>query len=186
MLPLLLAVRGQCSWPQGRGKAPVAARTMLAKSRFQPGRKAISTERRQEHRRARPLVAYFSMETGLENDVPTYSGGLGILAGDTLRAGADLGLPMVAVTLVHRSGYFRQIIRPEGLHREEPAVWSPEAGPGPFEIRAQIELEGQPVILRALLFTVKGDSRSVAVSLLDTDLEENSEAHRGITHQLYG
>jgi glycogen phosphorylase len=147
---------------------------------------SISTERRQEHRRARPLVAYFSMEIGLENDVPTYSGGLGVLAGDTLRAGADLGLPMVAVTLVHRSGYFRQTISPEGVQIEEPAVWSPESILKPVERRAQIELEGRPVIVRAWLYTVEGDSGSVPVYLLDTDLEENSEAHRGITQQLYG
>jgi glycogen phosphorylase len=147
---------------------------------------AISTERRQEHRRARPLVAYFSMEIGLENDVPTYSGGLGILAGDTLRAGADLGLPMVAVTLVHRSGYFRQTISAEGVQTEEPAVWSPETVLEPVEVRAQIELEGQPVIVRAWRYTVKGDSGSVPVYLLDTDLEENSPPYRAITHQLYG
>ena len=126
------------------------------------------------------------MEIGLENDVPTYSGGLGILAGDTLRAGADLGLPMVAVTLVHRSGYFRQTISPEGVQIEEPAVWSPETVLEPVESRAQIELEGQPVIVRAWRYTVKGDSGSVPVYLLDTDLEENAPPYRAITHQLYG
>jgi starch phosphorylase len=53
-------------------------------------------------------IAYFSMEVGLDSAIPTYSGGLGVLAGDTLRAAADLGLPMVGITLLHRRGYFRQ------------------------------------------------------------------------------
>src|SRR5581483_6288261 len=54
------------------------------------------------------MVAYFSMEIGIDPDVPTYAGGLGVLAGDFIRAAADLGLPLVAVTLLHRKGYFRQ------------------------------------------------------------------------------
>ena len=59
-------------------------------------------------------IAYFSMEIGLEASIPTYSGGLGVLAGDTLRAAADMGLPMVAVTLLHRKGYFRQRLDDQG------------------------------------------------------------------------
>src|SRR5215208_7107611 len=131
-------------------------------------------------------IAYFSMEICLEQAIPTYSGGLGILAGDTLRAAADLGLPMVAVTLVHRSGYFRQTISPEGVQIEERAVWSPETVLEAVEKRAEIELEGRPVIVRAWRYTVKGHSGTVPVYLLDTDLEENPEAYRGVTHQLYG
>ncbi|MFM8274629.1 MAG: alpha-glucan family phosphorylase, partial [Gemmata sp.] len=60
------------------------------------------------------------MEIGLESDLPTYSGGLGVLAGDTLRAAADLGVPMVAVALAHRKGYFRQRLDPRGVQSEEP------------------------------------------------------------------
>src|SRR5437588_12265463 len=73
-----------------------------------------------------PRVAYFSMEIALEPDVPTYSGGLGILAGDTLRSAADLGTPVVAVTLAYRTGYFRQILDPAGNQSEQPQDWIPE------------------------------------------------------------
>ena len=62
-----------------------------------------------------PRVAYFSMEVALRNEIPTYAGGLGVLAGDMVRSAADLMLPMVAVSLVSRSGYFRQEIDTQGL-----------------------------------------------------------------------
>jgi len=55
-----------------------------------------------------PKIAYFSMEIGIQNDIPTYSGGLGVLAGDTIRSSADLKLPMVAVSIISKKGYFRQ------------------------------------------------------------------------------
>jgi starch phosphorylase len=73
-----------------------------------------------------PQVAYFSMEIALEPDLPTYSGGLGILAGDTLRSAADLGAPMVAVTLAYRKGYFRQSLDASGRQSEQPQPWNPE------------------------------------------------------------
>ena len=66
------------------------------------------------------------MEVGLDTVIPTYSGGLGVLAGDTLRAAADLGVPMVAVTLVHRKGYFRQRLDDSGNQFESPAIWHME------------------------------------------------------------
>ena len=66
------------------------------------------------------------MEIALEPDIPTYSGGLGILAGDTLRSAADLGTPVVAVTLAYRKGYFRQILDPAGNQFEQPQDWVPE------------------------------------------------------------
>ena len=66
------------------------------------------------------VIAYFSMEIALENHIPTYSGGLGVLAGDTLRAAADLGVPMVGVTLLHRQGHFTQRLDADGTQREEP------------------------------------------------------------------
>ena len=74
-----------------------------------------------------PTVAYFSMEVGLDPAMPTYSGGLGVLAGDTLRAAADLRVPMAAVTLLHHKGYFHQHLDAEGNQTESPSVWSPEA-----------------------------------------------------------
>lgn len=71
-------------------------------------------------------VAYFSMEIALDPAMPTYAGGLGILAGDTLRSAADLGVSMVAVTLLHRKGYFRQHLDGQGNQSERPAGWLPE------------------------------------------------------------
>ena len=68
-------------------------------------------------------VAYFSMEIGLEPTIPTYAGGLGVLAGDTLRSAADMGMPMVAVTLLARKGYFHQRIDASGWQTEEPVAW---------------------------------------------------------------
>src|SRR5581483_7060626 len=73
------------------------------------------------------MVAYFSMEMAVTPQFPTYSGGLGVLAGDTLRSAADMGLPLAAVTLVDRKGYFRQHLDPvTGMQSEEPQPWSPE------------------------------------------------------------
>ena len=73
-----------------------------------------------------PTVAYFSMEIGLDPAMPTYSGGLGVLAGDTLRAAADLGIPLVGVTLLHRKGYFLQKLDPQGGQHEAPTIWQVE------------------------------------------------------------
>src|SRR6184192_2595370 len=80
------------------------------------------------------FIAYFSMEIALENAMPSYSGGLGVLAGDTIRAAADLHLPMVALSLLYRKGYFTQRLAEDGSQTEEPAVWRDDhfrsAGPG--------------------------------------------------------
>jgi glycogen phosphorylase len=134
-----------------------------------------------------PRVAYFSMEIALEPEVPTYSGGLGILAGDTLRSAADLGTPVVAVTLAYRKGYFRQILDPAGNQFEQPQEWDPEqqlpeAGP-----RVSVEIEGRQVVVRAWRYTITGISGEIVpVLLLDTDLPENSEFDRSLTDSLYG
>src|SRR5690606_19259810 len=133
------------------------------------------------------VVAYFSMEVGLEPDMPTYAGGLGILAGDTLRAAADLCLPVVGVTLVHRQGYFRQELSDDGWQSEHPVPWAPERRLEPVGVRGEIPLEGRPVHIRAWRHTVRGATgHTVALLLLDTDLPENAEEHRGLTDHLYG
>src|SRR6201998_484877 len=72
------------------------------------------------------MVGYFSMESAIEPSMPTYSGGLGVLAGDTLRSAADMGLPLAAVTLVHRKGYFKQILDEDGVQTEEAQPWKIE------------------------------------------------------------
>ncbi|HEY0673050.1 MAG TPA: alpha-glucan family phosphorylase [Longimicrobiales bacterium] len=142
-------------------------------------------ERRRTQRRAAAGIAYFSMEIGLENDIPTYSGGLGILAGDTLRAAADMDLPLVAVSLVHREGYFRQKIV-DGQQVEETSRWSPEERLQRVDQRVTVRLEGQDVRIAAWRYVIKGLNGRLPVYLLDTALEENPEAYRSITNQLYG
>jgi len=134
-----------------------------------------------------PRVAYFSMEIALEPDIPTYSGGLGILAGDTLRSAADLGVPLVAVTLCYRKGYFRQILDAAGNQFEKPQEWAPEQQLSEVNQRVSVEIEGRQVIIRAWKYTITGvNGDIVPVYLLDTNLPENSENDRGLTDSLYG
>jgi starch phosphorylase len=132
-------------------------------------------------------IAYFSMEIALEPGIPTYSGGLGVLAGDTLRSGADLGVPMVGVTLVHRRGYFRQRLDARGNQFEEDAQWKPEVLLEESGTRASVEIEGREVHLRAWKYSIRGISgHEVPVYLLDSDLAENSPWDRTLTDHLYG
>jgi starch phosphorylase len=134
-----------------------------------------------------PSVAYFSMEIGLDAAVPTYSGGLGVLAGDSLRAAADLKLPMIAVTLVHRQGYFYQRLDTDGNQTEEPVDWALDDYLKPLEPRATVALEGRPVQVAAWQYDVLGVTGfRVPVILLDTDLPENTDGDRTLTHHLYG
>ena len=134
-----------------------------------------------------PAIAYFSMEVGLDPAMPTYAGGLGVLAGDTLRAAADLGVPMVGVTLIHRKGYFHQHLDAMGNQTESPAVWSPEKFLEQLPIRVVVQIEGRAVVVgvwRSLLRGVSG--HVVPVYFLDTFLPENGQWDQAITDQLYG
>ena len=132
-------------------------------------------------------IAYFSMEICLEQGIPTYSGGLGVLAGDTLRSAADLQLPMVAVTLVHRNGYFRQQLDAKGQQTEAPATWTPETVLEPLDPIVRVRLDGREVAVRAWRYDVRGITNHVVpVLLLDTALPENSEWDRTLTDSLYG
>jgi glycogen phosphorylase len=134
-----------------------------------------------------PHVAYFSMEIALDQDMPTYSGGLGILAGDTLRSAADLGVPIVAVTLVYRKGYFRQYLDAAGNQYEEPQQWNPEHVLEEVRERVSVTVEGRQVWIRAWKYTIKGVTEEIVpVYLLDTDLPENSAWDRTLTESLYG
>ena len=137
---------------------------------------------------ARPTtVAYFSMEICLEQAIPTYSGGLGVLAGDTLRSAADLRLPVVAVTLAHRLGYFRQHLDAEGGQTEAPAEWQPDSRLQQVPHTVTVHVEGRPVVVRAWRYEIRGVSDGVVpVFLLDTRLPENSEFDRTLTDTLYG
>jgi glycogen phosphorylase len=132
-------------------------------------------------------VAYFSMEIALDPSIPTYGGGLGILAGDMLRSAADLEMPMLAVTLAHRKGYFRQRLDAAGNQTEEPDAWSPEVVLQPVEETVVVQVEGRNVQVRAWRFTIHGTSGfSVPVYLLDSDLPVNTPYDRMLTDTLYG
>ncbi|MEO5817991.1 MAG: alpha-glucan family phosphorylase [Gemmatimonadaceae bacterium] len=135
----------------------------------------------------RSTVAYFSMEICLEQAIPTYSGGLGVLAGDTLRSAADLGVPLVAVTLLHRKGYFTQHLDATGHQSESPVEWKPEEVLEAVDERATVTIEGRTVHVRAWRYAVKGvRGHEVPVFLLDTMLDKNSDFDRGLTDYLYG
>lgn len=132
-------------------------------------------------------IAYFSMEIALESAIPTYSGGLGVLAGDTLRSAADLGVPIVGITLVHRKGYFHQKLDAQGHQFEEDAQWRPQQLLEETDARAVVEIEGRQVHLQAWNYTIRGISgHEVPVFLLDSELGENTPWDRTLTDHLYG
>ena len=131
-------------------------------------------------------IAYFSMEVGLDSAIPTYSGGLGILAGDTLRAAADLGLPMIGITLLHRKGYFRQRLDAAGHQTERPAPWDFEEVLEPMVPLVFVPIAGRAVMVRAWRYVVRGAfGHIVPVYFLDTALNENDPWEQGLTDVLY-
>ena len=132
-------------------------------------------------------IAYFSMEIALDPSIPSYGGGLGILAGDMLRSAADLELPMVAVTLAHRNGYFRQHLDADGNQTEEPDPWDPETALQPVDATFTVRIRDREVVVRAWRYSIHGMSGFIVpVYLLDTNLPENSEWDRSLTDTLYG
>jgi starch phosphorylase len=133
------------------------------------------------------FVAYFSMEIALENSMPSYSGGLGVLAGDTIRAASDLRLPMVAVSLLYRRGFFSQHLSEDGTQTEEPVVWKVEDFLKEEPARVTVPLENRRVELRCWRYDVKGVRGFVVpVYFLDADLPSNAEWDRNLTGGLYG
>ncbi len=134
-----------------------------------------------------PLIAYFSMEIGVKNDIPTYSGGLGILAGDTIKSAADLDLPLVAVTLISHKGYFSQQIDTSGWQKEIPVVWDPASYMTLLPEKVVVSIEGRDVYIQAWLYIIESPTGGkVPILFLDTDLPENSPEDRVITDSLYG
>ena len=132
-------------------------------------------------------IAYFSMEIALSPALPTYSGGLGMLAGDTLRSAADMAAPMVAVSLAHRKGYFRQALDWSGQQTETDVPWSPETTLPSADLTVTVTVQGRPIKVTAWRFDVVGVAGHVIpVFLLDTDLEENDTWDRHLTDHLYG
>jgi len=132
-------------------------------------------------------VAYFSMEFAVDPKMPTYSGGLGILAGDAMRAAADLDIPAVGITLLHRKGYFQQHLDSNGNQSENDVTWSPGAFLELLSPRVLISIAGRQIQVQAWRYMVHGEfGGSVPVYFLDTSLPENSSEDQSLTDYLYG
>ncbi len=132
-------------------------------------------------------IAYFSMEIALSNDIHTYSGGLGVLAGDSIRSSADLRLPLVAVTLLSKKGYFKQELTPEGKQLEHQYPWNPSEFMLLLPEEVKVQIQGRDVRVTAWLYTVKSQTGGVVpVYFLDTDVEGNNPEDREISSFLYG
>ncbi|MEE4330675.1 MAG: alpha-glucan family phosphorylase [Wenzhouxiangella sp.] len=132
-------------------------------------------------------VAYFSMEIALHPEMHTYSGGLGVLAGDTARSAGDLELPMVFVSLVSSQGYLRQTLDDSGWQESAPDPWPLEDFAVPLRAKVSIPVNGREVWVRSWLHVLRSPiGHALPIILLDTDLPENDPADREITHHLYG
>jgi glycogen phosphorylase len=132
-------------------------------------------------------VAYFSMEIAIDPEMPTYSGGLGVLAGDTMRSAADLGLGLCAVTLLHRKGYFEQHLNPQGMQSAVDQPWPIEALLALENAVVEVMIEGRPVFVRAWRYDLEGvTGHTIPIYLLDTDLPQNEARDRELTNHLYG
>ena len=133
------------------------------------------------------LIAYFSMEIAITPAMPTYSGGLGVLAGDTLRAAADMRLPLVAITLAHRKGYVKQHLNANGGQSETDQPWDLEGTLTPEDPVVTVLIEGRAVAIRVWRYDMEGvTGHTIPIYLLDTDLEENDLRDRALTDHLYG
>jgi starch phosphorylase len=131
-------------------------------------------------------IAYFSMEIGLTSEIPTYSGGLGVLAGDTIRSSADLRIPLVAVTLLSKKGFFRQELTPEGKQIEHRQDWDPSKYLKVLPEEVTVQIEGRTVRIQAWLYQVKSITGGVVpVIFLDTDVQGNTAEDKEITYFLY-
>jgi starch phosphorylase len=138
-------------------------------------------------RRKEQKIAYFSMEIGLMNEIPTYSGGLGVLAGDTIKSSADLKLPLVAVTLLSKKGHFRQEITREGKQIEHLVEWDPSKITELLPVETEVQIQKREVRIKAWLYNVQSLTGGVVpILFLDTDVEGNLPEDKEITSFLYG
>ncbi len=135
------------------------------------------------------LIAYFSAEYGLDEILPIYSGGLGILSGDHLKSSSDLGLPLVAIGLLYKNGYFHQKINNVGIQETEyqdidlnNLPISPVKKETGEDLIISVKMPNSKVYLKVWKISVG----RISLYLLDSDIEENSEEYRGITLRLYG
>src|SRR3989338_3264223 len=132
-------------------------------------------------------IAYFTMEAGIDPKMPTYSGGLGILAGDTLKSCADLGVPIIAITLLNEKGYFAQKLDSEGNETESSVEWHKEEFLTLLPEKTSVHIESREVKIQIWEYVIKGASGGTApVYFLDTNLPDNNEYDRTLTSFLYG
>ncbi len=132
-------------------------------------------------------IAYFSMEIGISPDIPTYSGGLGVLAGDTIKSAADLKIPLVAVTLLYRKGYFKQHFDHNAWQVESDCLWYPEHFMELLPQKILVSMEQRDVKVQAWLYRVKSPTGGeVPILFLDTDIPGNDPRDRELTDHLYG
>lgn len=140
-----------------------------------------------EEEKTNRRIAYFSMEVAISRSVPTYSGGLGVLAGDTLKSCADLRVPIVGVSLVYHKGYFDQKLDESGAQHELAVQWDPQSFLRPLQETVRVEIESRSVQVRAWQYDMVGMSGyTVPLILLDTDIDGNTEYDRSLTDFLYG
>ncbi|MBN2120298.1 MAG: alpha-glucan family phosphorylase [Candidatus Omnitrophica bacterium] len=138
-------------------------------------------------RKTEVQIAYFSMEIGIDSRIRTYSGGLGILAADTLKSCADLSVPVIGVSLLYRKGYFYQKLNEYGDQEEHPYDWTPKKFLRLLPKKVSVTIESRTVWIQAWQYRIKGISGHHApVIFLDTDIAQNSEYDRRLTHYLYG
>ncbi len=130
-------------------------------------------------------IAYFSMEIALENAIKSYAGGLGVLAGDTLKSAADLQVPMAGVTLLNNKGYFKQTISKEGQQLEESDTYNHQKFKK-LKAKVKIKIGKDTVFVQAWEYLIKGHSDYlVPVYFLDTNLRLNKKEYRDLTGALY-
>ena len=132
-------------------------------------------------------IAYFSMEIGMNSAIPTYSGGLGVLAGDVIRSSADLRIPLVAVTLISKKGYLKQKISADGWQIEFPEEWDPSDYMKLLPETANVKIGGRDVKIGVWAYEQESlTGGTIPVLFLTTDVEGNSQEDREITDHLYG
>ncbi len=132
-------------------------------------------------------IAYFSMEIAMDSDIPTYSGGLGVLAGDAIRSSSDLRLPLVAVTLVSKKGYLKQKLTLDGWQQEYPEEWDPSKFMKLLPETVTIKIKGRDVKIGVWVYEQESlTGGTIPVLFLTTDVEGNAQEDREITDFLYG
>jgi starch phosphorylase len=127
------------------------------------------------------------MEIGIRSEIPTYSGGLGVLAGDTIRSSADLRIPLVAITLIARKGYLKQKLTEDGRQIEYPDEWDPSKFMDQMPVEVEVTINGRKVKVHSWLYEYQSLTGGlVPILFLDTDVQGNAPEDRQITDFLYG